>query len=106
MSTALFCVQIDYFAMNLALPRMAVDLDSNATLDLMPLISDNWTIHFKYRGEGEMPAEEKKKLADIVAKTHAKGRRLRCWATPESGRKPCFGSTCCTSRCCPRCWCC
>jgi hypothetical protein len=24
-STALFCVQIDYFAMNLALPRMAAD---------------------------------------------------------------------------------
>ncbi len=30
-STALFCVQIDYFAMNLALPRMAADLDSDAT---------------------------------------------------------------------------
>jgi EmrB/QacA subfamily drug resistance transporter len=28
---ALFCVQIDYFAMNLALPRMAVDLNSTAT---------------------------------------------------------------------------
>ena len=27
-STALFCVQIDYFAMNLALPRMASDLNS------------------------------------------------------------------------------
>lgn len=38
MSTALFCVQIDYFAMNLALPRMAADLDSNAT-DLQWVIS-------------------------------------------------------------------
>jgi hypothetical protein len=28
---ALFCVQIDYFAMNLALPRMALDLNSTAT---------------------------------------------------------------------------
>ena len=37
-STALFCVQIDYFAMNLALPRMAADLDSNAT-DLQWVIS-------------------------------------------------------------------
>jgi hypothetical protein len=60
------------------------DLDSDAPADLMPLISDNWTNHFKYRGQGEMPDEEKKKLADIVAKTHAKGRRLRFWATPES----------------------
>ena len=37
-STALFCVQIDYFAMNLTLPRMASDLDSNAT-DLQWVIS-------------------------------------------------------------------
>jgi EmrB/QacA subfamily drug resistance transporter len=37
-STALFCVQIDYFAMNLALPRMAAELDSNAT-DLQWVIS-------------------------------------------------------------------
>ena len=38
MSTALFCVQIDYFAMNLALPRMAQDLGSSAT-DLQWVIS-------------------------------------------------------------------
>lgn len=30
-STALFCVQIDYFAVNLALPRMAADLGSSTT---------------------------------------------------------------------------
>ncbi|HZQ31494.1 MAG TPA: MFS transporter [Mycobacterium sp.] len=37
-SAALFCVQIDYFAMNLALPRMASDLGSNTT-DLQWVIS-------------------------------------------------------------------
>ena len=37
-SMALFCVQIDYFAMNLALPRMAADLDST-TADLQWVIS-------------------------------------------------------------------
>ncbi|WP_231514609.1 MFS transporter [Mycobacterium sp. URHB0044] len=37
-STALFCVQIDYFAMNLALPRMARDLHSSST-DLQWVIS-------------------------------------------------------------------
>jgi EmrB/QacA subfamily drug resistance transporter len=37
-STALLCVQIDYFAMNLALPRMASDLHSTAT-DLQWVIS-------------------------------------------------------------------
>jgi EmrB/QacA subfamily drug resistance transporter len=35
---ALFCVQIDYFAVNLALPRMAGELDSSAT-DLQWVIS-------------------------------------------------------------------
>jgi MFS family permease len=35
---ALFCVQIDYFAMNLALPRMASDLHSSPT-DLQWVIS-------------------------------------------------------------------
>jgi len=37
-STALFCVQIDYFAINLALPRMASDLGSSTT-DLQWVIS-------------------------------------------------------------------
>lgn len=37
-SMALFCVQIDYFATNLALPRMASDLNSTAT-DLQWVIS-------------------------------------------------------------------
>ncbi len=37
-SMALFCVQIDYFAMNLALPRMALDLNTTTT-DLQWVIS-------------------------------------------------------------------
>ncbi|MCE5291226.1 MAG: MFS transporter [Nocardiaceae bacterium] len=37
-SLALFCIQIDYFAMNLALPRMADDLSSSST-DLQWVIS-------------------------------------------------------------------
>ena len=37
-SMALFCVQIDYFAMSLALPRMASELDSTAA-DLQWVIS-------------------------------------------------------------------
>lgn len=38
MSTALFCVQLDYFAMNLALPRMAADLGCTTT-DLQWVVS-------------------------------------------------------------------
>jgi hypothetical protein len=60
------------------------DLDSQVSPTLMPLISDNWGNHFQYRGKGEMSDEEKRKLAEIVTKVHARGRRLRFWATPES----------------------
>ena len=31
-----------------------------------------------------MSPAEQQKLKDIVEKTHAKGRRLRFWATPEN----------------------
>lgn len=60
------------------------DLDTDMSADLMPLISDNWTSHFKWRGEGEFPAEERAKLNEAIRKAHAAGRRVRFWATPEN----------------------
>lgn len=60
------------------------DLDSTDSFAVLPLISDNWRNHFKYRGEGEMSTDERTKLATIVQKAHDKGRRVRFWATPES----------------------
>ena len=60
------------------------ELDSDKSADLLPLISDNWTTHFRYRGVGEMPDAEREKLQGFVARAHAKGRRVRFWATPES----------------------
>jgi hypothetical protein len=60
------------------------DLESAPPASLVPLISDNWGHHFKYRGQGEMPAAEREKLAAIVRKCHEQGRRLRFWATPEN----------------------
>lgn len=60
------------------------DLDSDAPVDLIPLVSDSWSNHFKWRGKGEMPEEERNKLRAIVSRAHAKGRLVRFWATPES----------------------
>ena len=60
------------------------DLDSDAPVHLMPLVSDSWTSQFKWKGQGEMPEAERAKLADAVSRAHAKGRRLRYWATPET----------------------
>ncbi|HVK12492.1 MAG TPA: phosphatidylinositol-specific phospholipase C/glycerophosphodiester phosphodiesterase family protein [Gemmataceae bacterium] len=60
------------------------DLDSDAPTDLLPWISANWTLQFRWRGDGPMPAPERAKLTEYVNKAHAKGRRVRFWATPES----------------------
>lgn len=61
-------------------PDIGPDLDAG----LMPLVSDHWMRHFTWRGEGDMPAEEREKLERIVQGAHARGARLRFWATPES----------------------
>ena len=60
------------------------DLDSDKPAALLPLISDNWTNHFRYRGVGSMPDTEREKLHDMVERAHARGRRIRFWATPET----------------------
>ena len=59
------------------------DLESDLPAHFMPLISDNWNNHFEWRGEGEMPEEERQKLNDIVERAHADGRAVRFWATPD-----------------------
>jgi len=60
------------------------DLSSKRSAELMPLISDNWRNHFRWRGIGEFPEQERTKLRGIVRQAHAAGRRVRFWATPES----------------------
>ncbi|MCP4846690.1 MAG: hypothetical protein GY899_01935 [Verrucomicrobiaceae bacterium] len=59
------------------------DLESIAPSHLLPLISDRWSSHFRWRGEGDFPEAERIKLHRIVKQAHAKGRRVRFWATPE-----------------------
>lgn len=59
------------------------DLDSTRPAHLMPWISDNWSLHFRWRGVGPIGADEGKKLRELVARAHAAGRRVRFWATPD-----------------------
>jgi hypothetical protein len=60
------------------------DLKSDAPADLMPMISDNWTLHFAWRGEGVIPFGQLERLQSIVDQAHDRGRIVRFWATPES----------------------
>ncbi len=50
---------------------------------LMPLVSDNWTASFRWRGKGAFEAAEKQKLQVFVKKAHDQGRRVRFWGTPD-----------------------
>lgn len=60
------------------------DLGTAKPIHLMPLISDRWTSHFKWRGRGEIPAEERKKLRSLVKQAHDEGRTIRFWATADT----------------------
>ena len=59
------------------------DLDSTLPADLLPLISDSWKNHFRWTGQGPLPAGERDKLNAIVKQARAASRRVRFWATPE-----------------------
>ncbi|KES05841.1 hypothetical protein BU52_17150 [Streptomyces toyocaensis] len=59
------------------------DLGGPAPASFVPLISDNWALHFTWRGVGAFPDAERRKLHGIVRTAHARGRRVRFWATPD-----------------------
>jgi hypothetical protein len=66
-----------------ALDGRLPDLDAKPAVSLVPLISDNWTKQFEWRGDGPFPDDERAKLRQMVQRTHAQGRRLRLWAAPD-----------------------
>ncbi|MDO0931247.1 phosphatidylinositol-specific phospholipase C/glycerophosphodiester phosphodiesterase family protein [Streptomyces sp. DG2A-72] len=59
------------------------DLGTSAPASFVPLISDNWTLNFTWRGVGAFPAAERQKLHTIVQAAHARGQKVRFWATPD-----------------------
>lgn len=59
------------------------DLDSPSPDRLVLWISDSWGNHFKWKGDGPMPDDEKNKLRDFVARTGQQGRMLRFWGAPD-----------------------
>jgi glycerophosphoryl diester phosphodiesterase len=63
---------------------LLADLDPAVPASLVPWISADWKMNFKWRGDGPMPDAEQKKLAEIVARAHAQGRRVRFWGAPDN----------------------
>lgn len=66
-----------------ALDGRPPDLGSEAPSSLVPLISDNWNNHFRWRGFGEMPGDELARLQEFVARAHREDRLVRFWAAPD-----------------------
>ncbi|MGW0820673.1 phosphatidylinositol-specific phospholipase C/glycerophosphodiester phosphodiesterase family protein [Streptomyces sp. NPDC002845] len=59
------------------------DLGGAAPASFIPLISDNWTLNFAWRGVGAFPEAERARLRTIVSTAHARGQTVRFWATPD-----------------------
>ncbi len=59
------------------------DLDSESPAHLLPLISDHWGRNFRWRGVGDIYAEDLQKLRRIVRQAHQKKRKVRFWAIPD-----------------------
>lgn len=73
-----------YVAIDGRLSDLESSPNSQYSSSLMPVVSDNWRLHFRYQGEGPIVAAEQQKLRAIVSQAHNQGRKVRFWATPES----------------------
>jgi hypothetical protein len=60
------------------------DLGGPLNRHQMPLVSDNWTLHFGWMGRGEISAAEASELDAVVAKAHEGGMRIRFWNIPQA----------------------
>ena len=60
------------------------DLGKGYSPELMPVISDRYSKHFKWKGKGPMPKKEWAHLQNLVTQAHAEGKKVRFWASPEN----------------------
>ncbi|MFQ3611529.1 MAG: phosphatidylinositol-specific phospholipase C/glycerophosphodiester phosphodiesterase family protein, partial [Fimbriimonadales bacterium] len=59
------------------------DLGKSVPPSLMPWVSDNWMLQFRWQGRGTMPTEERDKLAQLVQRAQSQGYKLRFWAAAD-----------------------
>ena len=52
-------------------------------LDRIGLFSNSFRDFSRWNGNGEMSADERKKIQDAVEKVHAAGKKVRFWAAPD-----------------------
>ena len=59
------------------------DLGRITNPELMPVVSDDWSKTFTWRGEGPMPKGERDRLEAYASEAQRHGQRLRFWSTPD-----------------------
>ncbi|MEM9935217.1 MAG: endonuclease/exonuclease/phosphatase family protein [Bacteroidota bacterium] len=59
------------------------DLGQGWSADLMPVVSQHFVKALSWNGKGAPPVTAVQKLQELVADTHAEGKQLRLWASPE-----------------------
>lgn len=67
-----------------AIDGRLADLDKNYSTDFMPVISDNYSKVFSWKGKGQISAIELTKFKDFAKKANLQGKKLRFWASPEN----------------------
>lgn len=60
------------------------ELGGNIPSSLHPVVSDNYSDFFTWKGEGEMPEAELKKMREILEKVHSEGKLFRWWGAPDT----------------------
>jgi hypothetical protein len=59
------------------------DIGRGYSAHFMPVISDNYSNHLRWRGKGNPPVEELEKLRFWIEQAHQEGKKVRLWASPD-----------------------
>lgn len=56
---------------------------TSGQLKRVSMISTNFQSHVKWDGRAALPDDDKKKILGLINDVHAKGKKIRFWATPD-----------------------
>lgn len=68
----------------IALDGRPGDLSKGISLELMPIISDNYSNWSKWNGTTEATDNDLVRIRDLAQRVHAEGKKLRLWAIPDN----------------------
>jgi alkaline phosphatase len=57
---------------------------TNEQLQRIPMISDNFAKYSSWKGEGDMPQNERIAIQNLIEKVHALGKKIRFWNAPDN----------------------